>query len=66
MFFRGVDTPNPRYGYILLFEVKYSRVTNTRKHVFTFKPISNQFNILVGCNLSFTNSLNASNFEMDG
>ena len=31
-----------------------------------FKPISNQLNILVGCNLSFTKPLNTSYFEMDG
>ena len=31
-----------------------------------FKPISNQLNILVGFNSSFTKSLNTSNFEIDG
>ena len=31
-----------------------------------FKTISNQLNILVGCNLSFTKSLNTSYFEVDG
>ena len=41
-------------------------VTNTLKYVFIFKLISNQLNILVGCNLTFTKSLNASYFEMDG
>ena len=66
VFFRRVDTRNPHYGYILCFEVKYGRVTNTLKYVFIFKPISNQLNILVGCNLSFTKSLNACYFEMDG
>ena len=50
----------------LCFEAKYSRVTNTLKYVFIFKPFSNQLNIFVGCNLSFTKSLNASYFEMDG
>ena len=30
-----------------------------------FKPISKQLNILVGCNLSFTKSLNTPYFEMD-
>ena len=29
-------------------------------------PISNQLNILVGCNLSFTRSLNASYLKMGG
>ena len=27
------------------------------RNAFVFKPISNQLNILVGCNLSFTKSL---------
>ena len=31
-----------------------------------FKPISNQLNILVGCNLSFTQSLNTSYLEVNG
>ena len=33
---------------------------------FIFKPISNQLNILVGYKLSFTKSLNAPCFQMDG
>ena len=33
---------------------------------FVFKPISTQLNILVGCNLSFTKSLNTSYLERDG
>ena len=36
------------------------------RKVFVFKPITNQLNILVGCNLSFTKSLNSSYFEMGG
>ena len=32
---------------------------------FAFKPISKHLNILVGCTLSFTRSLNASYLEMD-
>ena len=31
-----------------------------------FKPISNQLNILVGCNLSFTQSLNTLYLEVNG
>ena len=31
-----------------------------------FKPISKKLNIILGCNLSFTKSLNTSYFEMDG
>ena len=33
---------------------------------FVFKPITNWLNILVGCNASFTKSLNTSYFKMDG
>ena len=36
------------------------------RKAFVFKPISNQLNILTGCKLSFTESLNTSYFEMDG
>ena len=36
------------------------------RKAFVFKPISNQLNILVGYNLSFTKFLNTSYFEMDG
>ena len=36
------------------------------RKAFAFKPISNQFNILADCNLSFTKSLNNSYLEMDG
>ena len=36
------------------------------RKVFVFKPITNQLNILVGCNLSFTKFLNSSYFEMGG
>ena len=43
----------------------YTQLCNYREE-FVFKPISNQFNIVVGCNLSFTRSLNASYLEMDG
>ena len=52
--------------------IKYNRVTNTLKYIciyrkaFVFTPTSNQLNVLVGCNLSFTKSLNTSYFEMDG
>ena len=42
----------------------YTQLCNYREQ-FVFKPISSQFNI-VGCNLSFTRSLNASYPEMDG
>ena len=31
-----------------------------------FKPIGNQENVLVGCNWSFTKSLNTSYFQIDG
>ena len=34
--------------------------------VFVCKPIINQLNVLVGCNLSFTKSLNIFYFEIDG
>ena len=36
------------------------------RKVFVFKPISKQLNIIVGCNLSFTKSLDTSYFEMNG
>ena len=36
------------------------------RKAFVFEPISNQLNILVGCKLGLTNSLNTSYFEMDG
>ena len=36
------------------------------RKAFVFKHISNQLNILVGCDLSFTKSLNTSYFEMAG
>ena len=36
------------------------------RKAFVFKPISNQLNVLAGCNLSFTKSLNTSYFEIDG
>ena len=35
------------------------------RKAFVFKPISNQSNILVGCNLSSNKSLNTSGFEMN-
>ena len=41
-------------------------LTKVQQSTFVFKPISNQLNIVVGCNLSFTRSLNASYLEMDG
>ena len=43
----------------------YTQLCNYRED-FVFKPISNQLNILVGCNLSSTKSLNVSYLEMDG
>ena len=43
----------------------YSQLCNYRK-TFVFKPISNQLNILLDCNLSFTESLDASSLKMDG
>ena len=33
------------------------------RKAFVFKSISDQLNVLVGCNLSFTKSLNTSYFE---
>ena len=36
------------------------------RKAFVLKPISNQLNIVEGCNLIFTMFLNASYFEMDG
>ena len=41
-------------------------LTKVQQSTFVFIPISNQLNIVVGCNLSFTRSLNASYLEMDG
>ena len=35
------------------------------RKAFVFKPVSNQLHILVGCNLSFTKSLNTSHIEME-
>ena len=43
----------------------YTQMCNYKEE-FVLKPISNQLNILVGCNLSFIGSLNASYLEMDG
>ena len=43
----------------------YTQLCNYREQ-FVFKPISSQFNIVVGCNLSFNRSLNACYVEMDG
>ena len=42
----------------------YTQLCNYREE-FVFKPISNQLNILVGCNLSFTRSLKAFCLKMD-
>ena len=36
------------------------------RKAFAFKPICNQLNILVDCNLSFTKSLNTSYFKVNG
>ena len=36
------------------------------RKAFVLKSISNQLNILGGCNLSFTKSLNTSYCEVDG
>ena len=38
----------------------------TYREEFMFKPISSQFNVVVGCKISFTRSLNASYLEIDG
>ena len=43
----------------------YTQMCNYRK-VFVYEPVNNQFQIFVGCNLSFIRSLNASYLEMDG
>ena len=43
---------------------RYIQFCNYREE-FVFKPVNDQLNIIVGCNLSFTRSLNASYFEMD-
>ena len=43
----------------------YNQMRIYRKE-FVFKPFSNHLFILVGWNLSFTNSLHTSYFEMDG
>ena len=43
----------------------YTPLCNYRE-AFVFKPISNQLDILAGCNVSFTRWLNASFLEMDG
>ena len=43
----------------------YTQLYNYRED-FIFKPISNQLNTLVGCNLGFTKSLNVSYLKMDG
>ena len=43
----------------------YAQLCNYKEEV-VFKPINSQLNILVDCNLSFTMSLNASMFEVDG
>ena len=42
----------------------YTQLCNYREE-FVCKPISNQLNILVGCNLSFTWSVNVYYLEMD-
>ena len=44
---------------------RYTQLCNYREE-FKFKPISTQVDIFVGCNLSFTRSLNVSYLEMDG
>ena len=43
----------------------YTQFCNYRKE-FVFQVISNQLNILAGCNLTFTRFLNASYLEMNG
>ena len=43
----------------------YTQLCNYRKE-YVFKPISNQLNIPVGCNVSFTSFLNASYLVMEG
>ena len=42
----------------------YTQLCNYRR-LFVFKPVSNQLNIFVGYNLSFSKSLNAFCLEMD-
>ena len=65
LLFRMVNTQNHIMDTLYVLK-QNTIVTNTLKYVFIFKLISNQLNILVGCNLTFTKSLNASYFEMDG
>ena len=43
----------------------YTQLCNNRDE-FVFKPISSQFNIVLGGNLSFTTSSNVSYLEIDG
>ena len=43
----------------------YTQLYNYREE-FILKLISNQLNILVGCNLTFTRSVNVSYLQMDG
>ena len=43
----------------------YSQLCNNKEDFFLFKPISNQLNILVCFNLSFSRSLNAFYLELD-
>ena len=43
----------------------YTQLRHYREE-FVFKPICNQLNILVGCNLNFTRALIVSYLEMDG
>ena len=43
----------------------HTQLCNYREEI-VFKPISNQLNILVGCNLSFTGSLNTFYLEIGG
>ena len=55
--------------YVICFQVKYNSYCDTQlcncREEFVFKPITNQFDIFVGCNLSFNRSINASYLEMD-
>ena len=57
------------YGNMFLSKVQqcysHTQLCNYREE-FVFKPISNQLNILVGSNLSFTRSLNAFYLETGG
>ena len=53
--------------YTIRFQVKYNKVTDTLKCVFTEKHLHlNLFYILAGGNLSSTKPLNTSFFEIDG